>query len=356
MTSVPVFHLARGREWRGGERQVWLLARAQWTGQEVLPRVATAGGGRLARALRSSGVPVAPLPWRLAHDPRGLWRLAGELEAAIRRGPVSPLLHAHDSHALAFALLVGRRYRLPVVATRRSMSPPGRLWRRPARVIALSEAVAGACRAAGIPAGRLHVIPSAVDPAVLDAPAALAADPSRPGILAVGALTAEKGHRTLVEAFAQVVSRHPGCRLVLVGEGPERPALEQLARRLGVARSVELTGELPSALPRFATASLLVQPSHREALGTAVLEAMALGVPVVASATGGLAEVATPDRALAVPPGDPAALAAAILAVLGDPAAARARAGAARRFARALTPDGVAAQVAAVYRSALRQP
>src|SRR5690606_575852 len=160
----------------------------------------------------------------------------------------------------------------------------------------------------------------------------------------------------LVEAFGRLASRLPGVRLVIAGAGPERAALDASIAAQGLAGRIELAGETEAAATRIAGATILVQPSLREALGTAVLEAMALGVPVIAPATGGLAELLADDHGVLVPPGDAPALAAALESLLGDPARRTWLAGRGLERVRAFDSATVAAAVAGVYRSALTEP
>lgn len=356
MTEVVVLHLARGREWRGGERQVCLLAAAQRASGAVHPVLLTRADSPLARAAAARAIPCVEAPWTLALDPRALTS-AVRAVARLRREPAAPvLIHAHDSHALQLGIILAGWTGASLVATRRSDTTPGRLWRQPRRVIALSQSVVGRLMAAGVTPRRIVQVPSAVDLAALAALRRAPDGDPGPLLVAAGALTPEKGHRTLIDALALLPPRLAAVRLVLVGTGPERAALESRIAAQGLAGRVELSGEIEEAMSCIAGATILVQPSFREALGTAVLEAMALGVPVIASATGGLAELLADEHGVLVPPGDSRALAAALAALLEDPPR-RARL-AARGLERVTGFDSmrVAAAVAGVYRSALTEP
>lgn len=142
-----------------------------------------------------------------------------------------------------------------------------------------------------------------------------------------GRFVPEKGVQTLVDAFKIVVDRQPGARLVLVGDGPERPVIERRIAASGLGERVEITGWLPweEADRRLATVAVQAVPSlWEEPFGLVAAEAMVRGTPVVASDIGGLGEVVEQGRTgRLVPPGDPEALAAAVLTLLDDREAAR---------------------------------
>lgn len=146
-----------------------------------------------------------------------------------------------------------------------------------------------------------------------------------PALLTVGSLVPVKGHAVLLEAFARVASRRPGAVVHVVGEGPERSAIEALARARGLGDRVRLHGAVPhDALPAFYRgARLFVLSSHFESQCLAVLEALACGTPVAGTAVGILPEI-VPASLLAAP-AHPAALAEAVEAALSLDAGARAR-------------------------------
>jgi glycosyltransferase involved in cell wall biosynthesis len=181
--------------------------------------------------------------------------------------------------------------------------------------------------------------------------------PGRPRVVYAGRLVHAKGVETLVRAAARC--RTPGMRLLFVGDGPERRRVERLARRLGVAGRVHVTGFVPhDAIPGvLATADLLVLPSIYEEFGTVLVEALHARLPVVASRVGGIPDIIEDGvNGLLVEPGDPSALAAAIDTVLGDRAlAARFSAGAGRRAA-AYRLDRVGAEMETLYRRLTLEP
>lgn len=172
------------------------------------------------------------------------------------------------------------------------------------------------------------VIPMGADPAsfaFMERPRS-ADSQTTPTILFVGRLVQKKGVRYLIEAMRHVSSKVPGARLVIVGDGPERPELEALAQdELG--RQIVFKGAVPnSTLPRFyESANILVAPSvasaegDTEGLPVVLMEAAASGVPIIASEIGGIPDLIENGRTgLLVTPGDARSLAAAILQVLSD--------------------------------------
>jgi glycosyltransferase involved in cell wall biosynthesis len=174
-----------------------------------------------------------------------------------------------------------------------------------------------------------------------------------PVVLSVGRLDPVKGQDVLIRALPRVLEAAPAARLVLVGNGGGRAALEQVAEEAGVARAVEFAGPLDAEAvrARMREASCFVLPSRSEGLPLALLEAMAAGVPVVATAVGGSREVVTPESGILVPPEDPDSLAKAIARVLLDPAAAAVYS----HEGRARASDFSAARALDEYEALLRQ-
>lgn len=164
--------------------------------------------------------------------------------------------------------------------------------------------------------------------------AAFLGEGAGPLVVQVGMLRGEKGHALLVPALVEASRRHPGLRYVAAGDGPERPAIEHALQAAGLAGRVWL-GELRPVAPLLVRADLLVMPSTYEPLGMAQIEALGLGVPVLASRTGGIVETIADGRTgVLVTPGDREAWTAALLDALDRPAAARAMAALGREDVR----------------------
>lgn len=140
-----------------------------------------------------------------------------------------------------------------------------------------------------------------------------------PTLLAVARLVRQKGLDILIQAMRPIKDSVPDARLLLAGDGPERPALERLARDLGLADSVRFLGHRDDVDHLMRRAWVLVHPSRWEGFGLVLLEAMKQGMPVVAARVSAVPEIVVPGATgLLVPPEDPRALAAAVITALGD--------------------------------------
>jgi glycosyltransferase involved in cell wall biosynthesis len=185
---------------------------------------------------------------------------------------------------------------------------------------------------------RLVQIPNAVAPlgggvASLDAPV----------IVAAGRLTPQKGFDLLVRAFAQVHRRHPGWRLRIYGNGPEREALQAQIERLGLDGAAELMGAVRDVGPALTQGSIFALSSRFEGFGMVIVEAMSRGLPVVAfDCPRGPAEIVTPGHdGLLVAAEDVDGLVAALAALIEDPERRRAYGAAALRTARDYDPGAI---------------
>lgn len=353
---MRVLHLDSGREYRGGQDQVRLLARELVHATELEQSLATRRGSELARRVAAAGVRVRELPWTAGLDPRAWWRIV--LEALTWRPAI---LHAHNAHAVTLAVWARRFLAwegasvVPrIVATRRVTFPVGRAsaLRHVDHVIAISEAVRAVLLAAGLPAAEVTVVASGIDaeevrrqalpPLGLRARLALA--PGTPVAVNVAALERSKDHATLLRAARAAAASHPDLHWVVAGEGPERPALTALTRELGLGERVHLLGWVDRVDALLAESDVVVMASREEGLGTVVLRAVALGKPVVATRAGGLPEIVPAPWLVA--PGDADALARKVVDALTRGAAAPALPA---RFAAA----AMARDVLALYRSLL---
>lgn len=313
------------------------------------------------------GLPIRPL--------RQLYSVPAAA-AMMQHGADADLVHAHlgeDLAAMPIAVACARRHRLPLVITVHASSRftlkvgnarsavlkvmGGRLEKWAAEqadaVIGLTPRLATLMVDHGLPADRVHVIPSGVVPAEF---VGRRADPwphiEHPRVVFLGRLAHQKGVRTLVAAASRLQT--PNVQVVLVGDGPERAALEELVRAEGIGERVHFMGFQPhDVVPAvLAHADLMVFPSVYEELGTALLEGLQAGLPIVASRVGGVPD-AVGSAAVLVPPSDPAALSTAVDRLLADPAERKRLSALARERARAFDWGGLADRVLDVYRHAI---
>ncbi len=214
---------------------------------------------------------------------------------------------------------------------RHMLVPPAARWAYPRAdaVVAVSAGVADDLGAAvGLSRDRVHVIPNPLTPTIpIDAVGATEhawlRDQGPPVLLSVARLTRAKDMTTLLRAFALLRARR-AARLLILGEGEERKRLQALVDRLGLGGDVDLAGFTANPYPAIAAASALVVSSRREGLPTVLIEALALGTPVVSTdCRSGPREILEGGRlGRLVPTRDPEALADALEAVLSDPRAA----------------------------------
>ncbi|PVE20960.1 glycosyltransferase [Microvirga sp. KLBC 81] len=322
--------------------------------------------GELAEGLRRAGIPVALVP--CPGTAPILRPHPGLCHHFAARAP--DVVHAQNG-VWAKAALAARAADVPAVihtAHGFSLNEPWfgdalRWWAglRTDMVVAVSASLREhLVRRARIPASRVVTIINGIDTARF-APSgrsgilreALGIGPDVPLLGCVARLDPVKNHALLLEAMALLVRQVPDARLVLVGDGPLREALQERAEALGLGGKVLFAGTLADTAPAYRDLDLFVLPSVSEGTSISVLEAMASGIPVVATAVGGTPQLLDGGTCgTLVPSGDPAAMAEAIRRLLTDPVGRTRMARAARE--RVLEEFGHAAMVRA-YEKLYRQ-
>jgi glycosyltransferase involved in cell wall biosynthesis len=178
-------------------------------------------------------------------------------------------------------------------------------------------------------------------------------------VLSVGRLSKEKAHADLIEAFKLLGAKAPdlNCKLLIVGDGPERASLETAARASGENDRITFAGQVSNVQPFYAAADVFVLPSHSEGSPNVLLEAMAAEVPIVTTAVGGVPEIVTNEEsALLVAPKNPQALAAAIDRMLQDEALAhRLTTVASALVAREHSPEAYTRSLISLYQEVIEQ-
>jgi glycosyltransferase involved in cell wall biosynthesis len=327
-------------------------------------------GHRYPQVLRDLGVRVDSLDLPSRWDPRG----PGRAVRLLRTGPPD-LLHSHLKHADLVAAYAAPRLGVPLVSTLHLVEDEvgllGRFkrdlgaWarrRRAARTIAVSEALREwYLDAFPAPPRSVVAIPNGVpSPEAVPAErrAALRSDLGVPDgqLLAVmvAIFRAGKGHEDLLRA-AGLLGDCP-VHFALAGSGPEEGRLRGLAAAQGVGSRVTFAGFREDVAALLAAADLVVHPSHADALPTALIHALAAGVPAVATRVGGIPEIVDEECGVLVPPADPEELAAAIR-TLAEDASRREALGAAarRRFAARFEGSAWARRLRALYDEVLAE-
>ena len=242
------------------------------------------------------------------------------------------IVHTCDLYANIFALPAAALAGVPVrIGSRRELIPPDRTrarrtaqrfaYRTAHRIVANSKAAAQQLIYEGVPDEHVAVIPNGIDVTAFTERFAAQEPVSRsPVITVVANLRPEKGHDVLLRATRHVLQHVPEARLRFVGEGPLRPQLVDLASSLGISHAVEFLGHREDVPALLLDSDVYAFPSRTEAFPNGLIEGMAAGLPVVASAVGGILElVEHGHNGLLVPPDDEQALAGAILQLLSDP-------------------------------------
>ena len=335
----------------------------------VATYVRNGGDNAFLQAVRTAGLPLHVIRETRAFDASVIACLR---DVVARCEPDVVQTHAVKSHFLM--RLSGVPRTVPWIAFHHGYTAPNikmKLYnqldrwslRGPDHVVTVCQAFAEQLRRIGIPDDRMTVRHNMIGaPRVVSEgeKAALRAELQIPEtavtLVCIGRLSAEKGQLDLLEAAALLPRNgYAGeWRLVFVGDGPDRQRLEAAAMRLACDRSVVFAGHRADVGPFYGIATMVVMPSHSEGSPNVLLEALSHGVPVVATAVGGVPEIATGgEDAILVPAGSPPRLAEGIGALCRD-ASRRARiASAGRTVVERFTPSRYCESLAAIYRSTL---
>jgi glycosyltransferase involved in cell wall biosynthesis len=325
----------------GGLEQV-LVALAigqQAAGHTVsVAAVVTAGDQQPAvvARLRSLGIEVHVI----ASRPRAYWSQVAAIRA-LRERLAPDTIHTHGYHPDVLGAVLKRfPSRTSLVSTAHGFSRgplKNRVYerlqlhalRRFDAVVAVSRKLAAELEAGGCQPSRVRVLPNAWSPiepplAQTDARQALGIPSEIFSIGWVGRVSYEKGLDVLIRALS-LVPEIP-LRLTVIGDGPERPVAQNLAKTLGVDARIAWPGRVPDAARLLRAFDVLVISSRTEGTPMALLEAMSAGVPILTTAVGGIPDVVSRDDAILVPPEDPTVIADGLRASFADPEAAAARA------------------------------
>lgn len=277
--------------------------------------------GRFADVIRDAGCPV--------HTLRPAGRI-GQLGQMIRlfRQRQFDVVHTHNTYPHINGSIAARLAGVPVVLNTRHGQRAGHGWKSRTqfrwashlvnRIVAVSDDAASLCvEADGVARRKVIRIWNGIDIDDFD----FSGPVDQPVAISVARLSAEKDFPTLLRAMAVAIRAVPELTLKLVGDGPERPALERLSQELGLTGHVEFLGERQDVPRLLAQAAFFVTSSLTEGISLTLLEAMAVGLPVIATSVGGNSEIVDDGRTgQLVPPGNVGALASAIAVMALTPA------------------------------------
>jgi glycosyltransferase involved in cell wall biosynthesis len=317
-------HIDSAITWRGGQQQVLYLAEKL---KDYTSIIACPPQSPLASKAKAIGLRVLPVQMH------GEWDLFAvyELRKIIRNNSIK-IVHLHSPHAQALGLLAAKSVgNCKVVLSRRVDFPIrknilSRLkYLNVDRVIAISERVKKVLVADGLPEEKIDVVYSGVDIERFQNVTGdcfiseLGPDKDKIRIGNIAALAWHKDHRTLIQSARIVVDEFPGAIFLIVGEGPLRTEIEILIKKLNLEEKVKLLGFRQDIPEILCVLHLFVLSSSWEGLGTSLLDAFASRVPVVATNVGGIPEIVKDGvNGILVPPGNPDALARAIISILNN--------------------------------------
>ena len=338
---LPIAVMMTSFEPGGTERQmIELIRRLDPTRWSVHLACARARGSWFERAAEAAAS-VTEFPLTSFHRPAALRHAAAFALWCRKRRIV--VVHTAELYSNIFGLPAAALANVPVrIGNRREINPdktPAQIATQRAayvfahKVVANSQAGVDRLLYERVPARKIALIPNGLDVGQFQPRIARAVLRK---VVVVANLRPEKGHDVLLDAAADVLERFPDAHFELVGGGPELETLRACAEARRISHVFSFLGHCDDVPARLAAADIFVLPSRSEAFPNAVLEAMAAGLPIVASGVGGILELIDDQRTgLLVPPGNPRALADRVCRLMADPASAAHLGEAARAQAKA---------------------
>ena len=317
---LRVCHVSLTLKTGGLERLLADIARHHHAAQCRPEFLALTDVGRFADVIREAGCRVHTL------SPAGRFGQLRQMVRLFHAGRFD-VVHTHNTYPHIYGSIAARMARVPVVVNTRHGQRAGHGWKSRTqfrwasrlvdRIIAVSDDAAQLCvNADGVSPGKVMRVWNGIDVEDFQFTGPAAA----PVAISVARLSAEKDFPTLLHAMSIAVRDVPDLLLKLVGDGPERRHVEQLTRQLNLTRHVEFLGDRSDVPALLAGAGFFVTASLTEGISLTLLEAMAVGLPVIATSVGGNSEIVdAPRTGQLVPPGDAAGLAAAMVEMCRQP-------------------------------------
>ncbi|MDX2500493.1 MAG: glycosyltransferase family 4 protein [Deltaproteobacteria bacterium] len=362
---MKILHINTERTWRGGEQQTLYLIRSLIERRINCHLVCQAGSPMAERAV-TAGVKVFPISMRGEIDLAAGFRI----RRLIKKFNYD-IIHSHTSHAHSLAFLASIGSGAVRLVTRRVdfsifrssfLKLSGIKYRFMAdHYIAISQKIKDVMVNDGIPGRRIFVVHSGIDPQRFKAATGehllseFDIKEHQKVVINVAHLAGHKGQQYLVQAIPRVLAKFPDTRFFIVGKGELMENLKETAAGLGLKRELVFTGFRDDVAGFYQIADLYVMSSVQEGLGTAVLDALALAKPVVATSAGGLPEIIHDGiTGRLVAPADPEALAQGIVDMLTYPDRAGSMAAAGReRVLQEFSVEAMVTKNIEVYRRIL---
>ena len=324
-------------EWRGGQNQALLMLEG-FNARHHIAELLTPQGSALGERAAARGVTVHAVSRRTTRISAAL-KIAELLRSASENPELHSddrkfaLVHANEAHGVTSAWLARAHRRVPLVVSRRVGFPlkeddfSRSRYRSASRIIPISDWVAGILAKSGIPQEQMTVVYEGVEVSRLPSPQIRHAARARWGITdnspligCVGVLLPDKGQESLIRALAALRGEFPTVKLLLVGDGPDKHRLQQLAAKLNVTDAVIFAGFVSAMESVYPALDLFAFPSRFEGLGTSLLSAMSYEIPSVAFKTCAFPEIIEHGRSgLLAELGNDASLANCLAAILRYP-------------------------------------
>lgn len=323
MKQLTILHLDFEKTWRGGQQQLfWLADGLRKKGYKNF--VVCRSDSSLQKKLAENDFIFFKVPLFFELDPVAIYRTRKIIDEAK-----PDIIHLHSAHAHTIGVLAARisKHKPKIISSRRVDFHIKSKWKykNVDRIIAVSEGVKKILLLDGIDDKKISVVHSGVDLSLfknidgsyLYDELKIKRDNRIVGIVA--SLAPHKDHVNFLTAAALIKEKIPEAKFLIVGEGRLKNGLIKLAKKLGIADSVIFTGFRKDVSSLLAIFDVFILSSYLEGLCTSLIDAMASGVPIVATNVGGVGELVTDGlNGILVPPGNPAAFASAVITVLGN--------------------------------------
>ncbi|HEC12906.1 MAG TPA: glycosyltransferase family 1 protein [Acidiferrobacteraceae bacterium] len=324
---MRVVHVETGTNLYGGALQVLYLLEGL-NEHQVENVLVCPDSSKIGSATQGLANKIYPVPMAGDLDLMFIFRLW-----RILRSERPDLLHLHSRRgADVLGGIAGRLAGIPVVLSRRVDNPEGGTWtaikyRLYRKVITISQNIREVLLQAGVPAHKVVCVPSAVDVGAyghscdrLWFESEFGLPPQAKVCAIIAQLIPRKGHRYLLEAFQEISEALPNCHLLVFGKGPLENKLQQQCHHLGIESRVHFLGFRKDLARYLCCVDVVVHPAELEGLGVSLLQAAAAGVPIVATATGGIPEIVHHGvNGYLVPVGDIGGLTKHIISLLTNP-------------------------------------